>query len=122
MTATSKFFDAANSPTKQPRNISVDTVHGIPPNTVTVDAAPFEEDKFEGTKAGYEVSFHTSLDHWNIQAPSTSKYNDPILQDDEDEQAQQVRWSINYTLRSHYDSIRAMQFHPVEVMELMLQN
>ena len=35
-------------------------------------------------------------------------------QEDEDEQGQ-LRWNIRYTLRSHYDSIRALQFHPVEV-------
>lgn len=26
----------------------------------------------------------------------------------------QQRWTIRYTLRSHYDAVRAMQFHPVE--------
>lgn len=25
-----------------------------------------------------------------------------------------VRWGIRYSLRSHYDAVRAMQFHPVE--------
>lgn len=26
----------------------------------------------------------------------------------------QQHWTIRYTLRSHYDAVRAMQFHPVE--------
>jgi WD40 repeat protein len=25
-----------------------------------------------------------------------------------------IRWNIRFTLRSHYDAVRAMQFHPVE--------
>lgn len=32
----------------------------------------------------------------------------------EEQLASQQKWSIKFTLRSHYDSIRAMQFHPVE--------
>lgn len=35
-----------------------------------------------------------------------------ILQPDEDTTA--IRWNLKFTLRSHFDSIRVMQFHPVE--------
>ncbi|KAL7077091.1 hypothetical protein ACQ4LE_003688 [Meloidogyne hapla] len=45
---------------------------------------PFEEEKYEGIKTK------------------------------EEETSQQLHWNILYTLRSHYDSIRAMQFHPIE--------
>lgn len=29
-----------------------------------------------------------------------------------------MRWGMRYSLRSHYDSVRAMQFHPVEPLLL----
>ena len=31
-----------------------------------------------------------------------------------DEDSAHVRWNLKFTLRSHFDSIRVMQFHPVE--------
>lgn len=31
-----------------------------------------------------------------------------------DEETTNIRWNLNFTLRSHFDCIRAMQFHPVE--------
>ncbi|EJW75250.1 hypothetical protein WUBG_13837 [Wuchereria bancrofti] len=31
-----------------------------------------------------------------------------------DEDTTNIRWNLKFTLRSHFDSIRAMQFHPVE--------
>ncbi|OZC04869.1 hypothetical protein X798_08171 [Onchocerca flexuosa] len=31
-----------------------------------------------------------------------------------DEDTSNIRWNLKFTLRSHFDSIRAMQFHPVE--------
>jgi striatin 1/3/4 len=34
--------------------------------------------------------------------------------DDDQLLVNQQRWNIRFTLRSHYDSIRAMQFHPIE--------
>ncbi|EFO23777.1 hypothetical protein LOAG_04706 [Loa loa] len=39
------------------------------------------------------------------------------IQDDfiiPDEDTTNIRWNLKFTLRSHFDSIRAMQFHPVE--------
>nr|CAD2191678.1 unnamed protein product [Meloidogyne enterolobii] len=48
---------------------------------------PFEEEKYEGIKTVF---------------------------DKEEENVQQLHWNVHYTLRSHYDSIRAMQFHPIE--------
>lgn len=32
----------------------------------------------------------------------------------EDDSSLSVRWNLKYTLRSHYDAVRAIQFHPVE--------
>uniref|UniRef100_A0A7E4W249 Striatin domain-containing protein n=1 Tax=Panagrellus redivivus TaxID=6233 RepID=A0A7E4W249_PANRE len=32
----------------------------------------------------------------------------------EDDVSLAVRWNLKYTLRSHYDAVRAIQFHPVE--------
>ncbi|KAI3422617.1 hypothetical protein GPALN_013117 [Globodera pallida] len=78
------------------RHISVDTVHGIPPATAlnTASAAAAElmlldnNEKYADIKSGFD--------------------------EDDDDGVQKLRWNIRYTLRSHYDSIRAMQFHPVE--------
>uniref|UniRef100_A0A914I4P5 Striatin N-terminal domain-containing protein n=1 Tax=Globodera rostochiensis TaxID=31243 RepID=A0A914I4P5_GLORO len=79
------------------RHISVDTVHGIPPATAlnTTSAAAAAElmlldnnEKYADIKSGFD--------------------------EDDDDGVQKLRWNIRYTLRSHYDSIRAMQFHPVE--------
>ena len=32
----------------------------------------------------------------------------------EEDSSLSVRWNLKYTLRSHYDAVRAIQFHPVE--------
>lgn len=31
-----------------------------------------------------------------------------------DDDAAHIRWNLKFTLRSHFDSLRVMQFHPVE--------
>lgn len=79
-----KFSASSAKPT---RHISIDAVYGIPPNTISQQSQPATDFTFEEEKFERIKGI-----------------------DDE----QHVRWNIRYTLRSHYDSIRAMQFHPVE--------
>ncbi|KJH47052.1 Striatin family protein [Dictyocaulus viviparus] len=39
---------------------------------------------------------------------------DDFIIDDDEESLRSAKWSVKMTLRSHLDSIRAMQFHPVQ--------
>ncbi|KAI1717037.1 striatin [Ditylenchus destructor] len=48
------------------------------------------------------------------EGPVDTKDDFGGLVDDDQLLANQQRWSIRFTLRSHYDSIRAMQFHPLQ--------
>ncbi|KAL3115423.1 hypothetical protein niasHT_020096 [Heterodera trifolii] len=96
-------------PQQQFRHISVDTVHGIPPTTVDSVAAAQQKqhqilltDDDTGGEGGEDVEKFADIKSG--------------FEDDDDDTVQQLRWNIHYTLRSHYDSVRAMQFHPVEPM------
>ena len=48
-----------------------------------------------------------STDYWELLL-------EPVCVQEEDSSWRAAKWSLKMTLRSHLDSIRAMQFHPVE--------
>uniref|UniRef100_A0A1I7T4J7 WD_REPEATS_REGION domain-containing protein n=1 Tax=Caenorhabditis tropicalis TaxID=1561998 RepID=A0A1I7T4J7_9PELO len=49
-----------------------------------------------------------------MQENDNMDIKDEFKEDDDDINSQPVKWNIKVTLRSHLDSIYAMQFHPVE--------
>ncbi|VDN30567.1 unnamed protein product [Gongylonema pulchrum] len=66
--------------------------------------------QFFGGKGKREYSdINTAL---GIADEATVDIKDDFVLPDED--TSNVRWNLKFTLRSHFDSIRAMQFHPVE--------
>uniref|UniRef100_A0A915E510 Striatin N-terminal domain-containing protein n=1 Tax=Ditylenchus dipsaci TaxID=166011 RepID=A0A915E510_9BILA len=56
----------------------------------------------------------TALGFSPDDGPIDTKDDFGSMVDDDQLLANQQRWNIRFTLRSHYDSIRAMQFHPME--------
>uniref|UniRef100_A0AC34R471 Striatin n=1 Tax=Panagrolaimus sp. JU765 TaxID=591449 RepID=A0AC34R471_9BILA len=57
-----------------------------------------------------------NFDESNLGFPSDGS-DDVDIKDDfalNEDDGLSVRWNLKYTLRSHYDGVRALQFHPVE--------
>lgn len=97
------------------KNLETDVPPGI---RSAIDAAAQEElpVRRQGRRsANFGYGNGNELDvALGMQDNDNMDIKDEFKDEDDDPNAQQVKWNIKVTLRSHLDSIRAMQFHPVE--------
>ncbi|CAJ0595203.1 unnamed protein product [Cylicocyclus nassatus] len=105
------------------------------PNSSETESDEIEEDGEAGTGrmeamlsrrfSNAEPSSGVHLSHPSIEADRSKDYimvvpddnidiKDDFIVEDDEESLRTAKWNVKMTLRSHLDSIRAMQFHPVE--------
>uniref|UniRef100_A0A8R1HG54 WD_REPEATS_REGION domain-containing protein n=1 Tax=Caenorhabditis japonica TaxID=281687 RepID=A0A8R1HG54_CAEJA len=97
------------------RNLETDAV---PPGIRSAIEASAQEELPTRRQGRRSDNFHYG--HGNeldvalgMQANENIDINE-VTNDDDDENLQKVKWNIKVSLRSHFDAINAMQFHPVE--------
>ncbi|KAF1749832.1 hypothetical protein GCK72_016377 [Caenorhabditis remanei] len=91
----------------------------VPPGIRSAIEASAKEDlpvRRQGRRsANYAYGNGNELDlALGMQENENMDIKDEFKDDDDDPNVQPVKWNIKVTLRSHLDSIHAMQFHPVE--------